>query len=302
MKNCKFPLFQSPFLLVFIFLLSGFALKGKNDTRIILSDSKLPRAAREAILVLPGLGDSHRGRNAQVKFFANRGYDVYIPDFLDRKSYQKSVENLAAFYHSSGLTEYKKVHAFCYILGSYAINDFLAGLETHNIETIIYDRSPLQERAPYVVATAIPGIGKLVVGNVVIDFNTVSYSPMPDTTIRVGLIVESKATRLIRIFKKTALKPGPVSWAPDSLHQAYDDIHYTRLNHDQMYHRFDVVGEEILYFLNNGEFSPNSVDMAYSWNPFKPWKKRDEKSVSGNSRFPQNQPEGVFIQKWFEYQ
>ncbi|MEZ4775080.1 MAG: hypothetical protein R3D00_17985 [Bacteroidia bacterium] len=301
MKKLFYLVFKS---LVFLILVSLFLheVKGKNDSRIILVESPLPKNQREAILILPGLGDSRKGRNAQEKFFSDRGYDVYIPDFLDRNSFEGSVENLSGFYEMYDLAAYKKIHAFCYILGAFAMNEFLAGRTSHNIATIVYDRSPLQERAPFVVVEAIPRLGRLVVGKVVADFSTVSYLPFNDTSVSVGIVVESKATRLIRMFKKTALRPGPVSWNPADLNQGYQDIHFTRLNHAQMYHRFDVVGDEIMYFIENAQFSPRSVDTAYTWNPYKPWRKKDEKSVSPNNSLSGSQPSGVFILKWFDYQ
>ncbi|MDX2250237.1 MAG: hypothetical protein SF052_25875 [Bacteroidia bacterium] len=301
MEKPLIAIFKSLFL---FFLLSVFSspLIARDDTRIWLAPGNSPKIEREVILVLPGLGDSRKGRNAQEKFFRDRGYDVYIPDFLDRHSFAESVKNLARFYDEQGLSEYKKVHVFCYILGAFALNEFLLSRDTHNIATIVYDRSPLQERAPYVVAEAIPGLGRLAVGNVVIDFSEVTYSPIVDTTLKIGIIVESKATRLIRIFKKTALQPGPISWDPADLNQSYRDIHFTRLNHDQMYYRFDVVGEEIFHFIQKAEFSDHSMDMAYTWNPFKPWRQKDEKSVLEKSSVSGYQPSGNFYIKWFNYQ
>ena len=44
-------------------------------------------------------------------------------------------------------------------------------------------------------------------------------------------------------------------------------------DHDQMYERFDVIGEEIFYFLENHSFSNNAVREQYNWNPFTNYKK-----------------------------
>ena len=43
----------------------------------------------------------------------------------------------------------------------------------------------------------------------------------------------------------------------------------------QMYVRFDVIGEEILYFLNNGVFTQKARRIPYEWDPFQKLKKND---------------------------
>ena len=40
-----------------------------------------------------------------------------------------------------------------------------------------------------------------------------------------------------------------------------------------MYERFDVIGEEIFYFIENHSFSNNAVREQYNWNPFTKYKK-----------------------------
>ena len=63
--------------------------------------------------------------------------------------------------------------------------------------------------------------------------------------------------------------PGTVA----SRRTRVDDYIYTWLNHDQMYERFDVIGEEIFYFIENHSFSNNAVREQYNWNPFTNYKK-----------------------------
>lgn len=278
-----------PFQIILISLLiTGFSISGyaRGGTRISLADTHLAKSEREAILILPGLGDSRKGRNAQEEFFSNRGYDVYIPDFLDRKSFESSVANLANFYEEYGLNEYRKVHAFCYILGAFAINRVIDQMDHHNIATIVYDRSPLQERAPRVVVDRISVIGQIAAGKVVKDFSTVEYLPMTDTSVQVGILIESKATVLIKTFKNTALSYGPVSWEPEDLNQFYDDHHYTWLNHAQMYTRFDVIGDEVMSFIRYGKFTNNAVKEPYNWDHFKKYREKEVETEPGSVDSP----------------
>ena len=44
---------------------------------------------------------------------------------------------------------------------------------------------------------------------------------------------------------------------------------HTQVDHDQKYTRFDIIGEEIFYFLNNGVFTKEARREKYNWDPFK---------------------------------
>ena len=66
---------------------------------------------------------------------------------------------------------------------------------------------------------------------------------------------------------------GEILWDVPSLKQPHDDYHYTWLNHDQMYTRFDIVGAEIFNFINRGTFSTNAKREKYNWDPFLSYKK-----------------------------
>ena len=251
------------FVLSFLFLL----FQTTAQDKIYLQDSK-DKSKKEAIVILPGFGDSKKGRQAQIDFFKEKGYDIYIPDYLDRKSVNNCIRNFTNFYYEKDLNNYFKLHFFTYILGSWVLNDFILENDSNKIATIVYDRSPLQERAPYVASTKIPLLTKIFIGKVVRDLSKIDYQPIPKGNIKIGLLIESKATPLIRKFKKTTLAMGEVYWSPDSLNQAYDDFTYTRLHHKEMYVRFDVVGDQILHFIRNGKFSEAARREMFDWDPF----------------------------------
>jgi hypothetical protein len=238
---------------------------------IVIHNPGLAKGEKEALLILPGFGDNRKRRKAQKKFFAECGYDLYIPNYKNRKSIANTVQNLYDFYHDHGLDQYKKVHVFSYILGSWVLNTYINQYGKENIATIIYDRSPLQERAPRVIKDRIPAIGKMLKGKVLFEMSRMAYPPIPMQGIKIGIIVESKATKLIKIFKKTALSYGPIDWKNLDFKQPNDDLIFTPLNHDQLYTRFDVIGEDILHFIKAGTFTDAARRMPYDWDVFKAW-------------------------------
>lgn len=240
---------------------------------IVIENPEMPRAEKEAILILPGLGDGRKGRKHQKRFFENQGFDLFIPDFHDRKSFDGSVENLEQFFESQNLREYKKLHIFPYLLGTWVLNTFLQEHGLGNIATIVYDRSPIQERAPRTVREKIPLVGKIIAGKQVIDMSYIPYPPIPHEGVKIGLVVESKSTFLMRFFKKTGLGYGPLRWDAESFQQTHDDLIYTRLDHKQMYYTFDEIGAEIVYFFREGRFPKEARREQFDWDPFKKYKK-----------------------------
>lgn len=238
---------------------------------IVVHNPKIAKGEKEALLILPGFGDNRKRRKAQKKYFADCGYDLYIPNYKNRKSIAGTVQNLHDFYHEHELDQYKKVHVFAYILGAWVLNTYINQYGKENIATIIYDRSPLQERAPRVVRDRIRTIGKTMKGKVLLEMSRVTYPPIPKQGIKIGILVECKATKLIKMFKKTALSYGPIDWKNLDFNQAHDDLVYTPLNHDQFYTRFDVIGEDMLHFLKEGTFSTTARRIPYEWDVFKAW-------------------------------
>jgi len=160
------------------------------------------------------------------------------------------------------------VHVFSYLLGSWVINKYITAHPENNIATIIYDRSPAQERAPYVLINDMPILIKLASGNIMWDFANTPYQGIEKKNIKIGIIIESKATDLVRRHKATALEKGELKWDVENLKQDCDDYMYTRLNHDEMYSRFDVIGDDIFSFIKTGKFRSTAQRKPYDWDPF----------------------------------
>ena len=259
------------FLVVFIF--SFFCTGISYSQNIISVDSpSVKRGEKEAIVILPGLETSKKGRKTLNKFFAHQGYDVFILDYIDKNSFQGTVQYVQRFFEENKLNEYKGLHIFSFLLGSWAFNTYIKSHPLNNIATIVYDRSPLQERAPKVAMLKHPFLARLAKGKVLADFEKIPYPSINKGNIKIGLLIESKATWFIRLFKKATLSLGEVSWDAKDLKQEYDDIDYIWLDHDQMYTRVDVTSPEVLYFIKNKKFSEKSMRKPFDKDPFKKYK------------------------------
>jgi hypothetical protein len=123
----------------------------------------LPRSRKEALLILPGFGSRSEGVRDLQNFFSHRGYDLYIPDYIARNSLSQCVSNLDRFIQERKLAEYRKLHVFSFIIGAWTLNQWIGEHPENKIATIIYDRSPLQERAAYAMMQDSPFLTRVAV-------------------------------------------------------------------------------------------------------------------------------------------
>lgn len=98
--------------IVFLFLVGSINAGIRAQGKIYVEDPKIARSQKEAILILPGFGSKVFGTKKIAKFFRNKGFDIYIPRYISRKSVQKSVENVDRFIEEHELKAYKKLHVF----------------------------------------------------------------------------------------------------------------------------------------------------------------------------------------------
>ncbi len=237
-----------------------------RDT-IYLQAGSQPKSEREAIVILAGLGSKVHNERKIAQYFKDRGYDIYQPSYIYRKGIDKGVNKLERFSKKHGLNSYKKVHFFCYIIGSWTFNRWYKKISLTNIETIIYDRSPLQERAPYVLMKDSKFIAQLVIGQVNHELATTPYPPITNFKGKIGLLIETIPTKLILRHRKTAISLGPVDWSVGFLHQEYTDYFYAPVNHDEMYTHIEKVGPEIMSFIKTGKFGEKANRIAPNSNP-----------------------------------
>jgi hypothetical protein len=221
---------------------------------IYLQSGSQPKSEREAIVILAGLGSKVHNERKIAKYFKDKGYDIYQPSYIYRKGMDKGVDKLERFSKKHDLNTYKKVHFFCYIIGSWTFNRWFQRRSLTNIETIVYDRSPLQERAPYVLMEDSKFIAQLVIGDVNNELATTPYSPIKSFKGKIGLLIETVPTKLILRHQKTAASLGPIKWSVGALNQEYTDYFYAPVNHDEMYTHIEKVGTEVLDFIKTGSF------------------------------------------------
>lgn len=235
---------------------------------IVIDNSSESLKEKEAILILPGFGSKVHGVKDIRNYFSHKGYDLYIPHYIGRDSLGECVITLDKFINAHQLLKYKKLHVFSYIAGSWVLNLWLQRHPVNNIASVVYDRSPWQERAPYVLIKDNPLIMKLVVGNIMKDFACTAYPEISNDAKRIGIIIENKATKLIRRHKKRALSLGRINFKTDYFEQSFDDCFYECIDHDELYYKFETIGKEIFYFFRNGHFSPEVRKEPFDFDPF----------------------------------
>jgi hypothetical protein len=228
----------------------------------------------QALLILPGFGSKIYGTRALKQFFKQAEMPVYIPRYISRKSIRLSINSLERYYQKKGLGEYKQLHVLSYIIGSWTLNQWISDHGKRNIKTILYDRSPLQERAPFILLKDMALVNALVFGKITRDFVNTPYPVLNDSTIIKGVFIETYATNVVRKHKETAMEQGPLSWDVTDLKQPVNDFTYLPLNHDQMYTKPQEFGNEVFYFIEHGHFSEAFKCNAPVQNPFIKLKKR----------------------------
>lgn len=234
---------------------------------VYLQAGPQPKHEREAIVILAGLGTKTHNERKIARYFRNKGYDIYQPSYIYRKSMDQGVAKLERFSVKHDLKSYKKVHVFCYIIGGWTFNRWYNRNPLPNISTILYDRSPLQERAPYVLVKDNRLLMKLLVGDIIAELAHTPYSPVKGFNGKIGLLIETKPTKLIRRHRATAASLGPINWSVDHLNQVYDDFCYLPVDHDDMYTAIEQAGPEVLSFIVSGRFGGKANRMAPTVDP-----------------------------------
>ena len=229
---------------------------------------------KHALLILPGFGSKIFGTRVLKRYFNQSEMPVYIPKYISRKSIEASKLNLEQYYMKQELYKYDELHVMSYIVGSWTLNQWIIDHGKRNVKTIVYDRSPLQERAPRILLTDLRLVNAIVFGDITTDFVNTPYPVLLDSSISTGIFIETYATNLVRKHRETAMALGPIHWDVASLKQPFTDFTYVPLNHDQMYTKPQDFGQEVFYFISNGHFSEGFKRNVPVENPFIKLKKR----------------------------
>jgi len=220
--------------------------------------ARSPAAAnRDALLVLPGFGygrgdgDAFR---ALAKSAPASGIDVYVPAYVTRGGLEDTRRTLRAFIRHERLDRYERVHVVAFIAGAWTVNPLVDSGELPNLATIVYDRSPFQERAPIIAVRDMPVAAWLRYGHTIFDLARTPYPPLARTDVKVGLVVETVATGFVRKHARPADTPGADAFACDRFGDRFDDCLHVAMSHDDLYTRFAEVWPAIAAFVRSGHF------------------------------------------------
>ncbi len=216
------------------------------------------RPAEDALLVLPGFGYGRAGEKALRSLAASmaaEGVDLYVPVYLSRSGLIESRATLRRFMRDRRLDRYRRLHVFAFVAGAWTFNPLVESQGLPNLATVVYDRSPFQERAPRIASEKLRVLTWVRYGSPVFDLARTPYAPLTAPAAKVGLMVETTATSFIERHQTTARGYGPVHFECGAFMQRYDDCLYLPMNHDELYVRFAEIWPEILSFIRNGRFS-----------------------------------------------
>ena len=215
----------------------------------------------DALLVLPGFGYGGAGERAfrsLAPSLAADGIDLYLPTFISRSGLDESRERLRRFVRDQRLDRYERVHVFAFLAGGWTFNPLAEQEVLPNLSSVIYDRSPYQERAPRVALEELRLLTWVRYGSVVFDVARTPYAPLTNPDVRVGLVVETVPTTLIRRFAEAARRQGPYNFTCGALNQRYDDCMYVALNHNELYAQFAEIWPEVRSFVRAGRFTTSA--------------------------------------------
>src|SRR4029453_7350524 len=126
----------------------------------------------DALLVLPGFGYGSGGEQAfpaLAPSIAAEGVDLYLPPYISRSGLEDSRARLRRFVRDSRLDRYERVHVFAFLAGGWTFNPLAEAKELPNLATVVYDRSPFQERAPRIALERLRLLTWLKYGSGVFD-------------------------------------------------------------------------------------------------------------------------------------
>jgi hypothetical protein len=216
------------------------------------------RRHADAFLVLPGFGygrDGERTFRSLRPVLATEGIDLYVASYLTRSGLASGREKVDAFVRVNQLDRYERLHVFAFLAGAWTVNPLLERDAPSNLATVVYDRSPFQERAPAIAVDKLRVFAWLRYGSTIFDVARTPYPPLTTTRAKVGVLVESLPTSFVKGHAKAAQSYGPFVFACADLHQRYDDCGYMPLDHDALYVRFGEVWPELRAFIRAGRFT-----------------------------------------------
>jgi hypothetical protein len=190
------------------------------------------------------------------------GIDVYVARYLTRGSLDSSRDTLVRVFRDDHLERYERVHVFSFIAGAWTLNPAIAHGALPNLATVIYDRSPFQERALVLATRDLRVPAWLRYGSTLFDVARTPYPPLTRPGVLVGLLVETRPTPFVRHRARRAEALGRFDFACAAFDQRYDDCAYVAMNHEQLYGRFSSVWPDVKAFIRTGRFGADAARSA----------------------------------------
>jgi len=225
----------------------------------------------EAVLVLPGFGYGRHAEHAVRELstqMRDEGFDLYVPTYISRGGLDKSGERLQRFLREQRLDRYARVHVFAFLAGGWTLNSLIEAHQLPNLATVIYDRSPLQERAARIATDDLHLLTWMRYGSPVFDFAKTPYPPLDRPGVNVGLVVETRPTAFVRRHQKAAQRYGPIAFDCDGFRQPHRDCAFLAMNHSDVYLRFAEVWPEVRAFIRTGRFTSGATRTPPASDPF----------------------------------
>jgi hypothetical protein len=224
----------------------------------------------DALLVLPGFGYSRAGEKVLRSLtapMATHGVELFVPTYISRSGLIESRANLQRFIRDHRLDQYDRVHVFAFIAGAWTLNPLVEMRGLPNLATVIYDRSPYQERAPRIADDTLHFFTWVRYGSPVFDLARTPYPPVTAPGVKIAIAVETRPTSFVKQHEQKARTYGPFHFECDAFTQRYDDCLYLEMNHDEVYVRFAEVWPELLAFIRAGRFSSTANRTPPSGDP-----------------------------------
>lgn len=242
---------------------------------IVIRDKSLSDtlANKEAILILTGFGSLYHSAGEQKRQFKERGYDLFIPDYIKRSSLDDCAAALDQFAKKYRLNEYRKVHVFSYIIGSWTLNNWISKNGFQNIGSIVYDRSALQERVPPIITETNPFFSRVLFGKLIRELAETPYSGIDSLGgVRIGLLMECKATRVLWSKRRYYERMPPPDFRVQAMGQICRDYCYVFASHDDLYTNLKDIAPLVVQFFRTGNFGAQADRTPCSEDPFKTYR------------------------------
>jgi len=214
-------------------------------------------STKEAILLVGGVFGSEKSMHAIKKYFEdNYDYDAYPIFYLNRKSLEISYKNIVNEINKIDLAKYNKIHIFCHIFGGRMMLRYFKEYDIPNMDSIIFDRGPIEEELGIVVRD-IGGedLIKLYGGKNLLEFTYMETFKIPENLKdnKIGIIIETKAIKACYLYRRHIKKNKP-SFNPKDLLEQYNDYYFIDLHHKDMYTKIEVFGDKVHNFFQTGYF------------------------------------------------